>query len=1378
MPFQVEAVNCDRDFFQGKLGNRPAFSHPKHRPSNRSWNDLAIKWRNGESIIKFGAIETGGAHPQVQEVYLNSDYTEDLRRLREDAPDSGQRPLMRGTNGHGLDANSPLEIKALTKENVRNSGGLPRIKVFDSQGDEDKLESTIDGVVESNREGHPAELQISLPYGNGLAGQSERDPEYADLDPYPDEFYLEKIRKGIEKCQKSGLDDSLLIFDLKCMVGDMDAATAERLSRLAIQQIKAMGSNARLSLHLHDAGLSKDAYVAAIKVAKEEDWPIIVDTVEGTNTGFVSLLDLDESLQEEGIDLGLTDEDREALKKSAIINDEIADDFNVKKISDALSGEYAIEYGIPGGGMAAFEAAVLQSGLAAKLNLTDEEALHVAGKGLIAAKQLMGWPFGVTPGFLRTQDASLHLINKMIEAGHITPDMSFEDIKKKVVQKLSDDQVQDFFLKNMPTPLVSFIENNKMPTEYGFVSDKLKPHPLVRKAHPLNEKPAIPSEARYYKTQAQVRELLAEGLLKPTVLQASIILSNMQREDLISADATIEDILKRLHEGNVVYYKPDGQQSEWYKDTERTINALADEGLIKGDDAVQKLFSQLEDYAVQSGVCRQIVLGEANQLWDRLEKPWMGEPDATLYAGNKPEYERAVARYRDGFNAQADGDGIEILRQHLWAREIDIETAYQLASKMIELEWHQVRAATVSYMENNPGRLLSAVEGVAKDGKAALEIAVNKIKEMQAEIVADEKNLYGREFLYSLEQRQAIAVGFFRQEVQRLASELGHGALEAIVDEKVAPSENGGVPAHMPGLVSRVLVEEGQAVKAGEPILVLEAMKMEHHINAERDGVIKTLNIKDGESVDSAGDILFEYETGEYVPNAIEQRVAELKGSETTAVERLSAHLDENAPKSAIGYGLEANDNVRGLQPNNPYVELVINRTGCNAKIAGDLDKAGYDAIMLYTRDDQDTPVISEAAQGRTRQIRSYTDHEEMIETIRSVMDDNPGKVVRIHPGWGFLSEDHVFAAKFEQAFADSPVTFVGPSSEAMKLAGDKYSLRAEVADVAPDYNPDFFENEGSLEDLRAYVQGGFDAAHPIDVAYRRDFDRVMGDTMHGHVINKAVAGGGGKGIEEFKNDGLDREANYRRYVATVLKNRDYAFKNYNGNDTVLTERFVDGNAHHVEVQFAATNGNAMMLGYRDCTLQQGGQKLAEMNIIAGDYTPRMMAKIREAGELITQRLAEKGYEGVGTLEMLALPEKEEVIVLEVNTRLQVEHGVTEGDIKLKTRKDLSLPVLNSHLLTNEAGKTPQEIVAEVFDLSETEQATLLEPGTERYGQYRLNAKTTDLEHGEPVKPTEYHDTMWPKAIADYFREKFGVEIIHGGKGAGNMDSQFGGNFR
>lgn len=1378
MGFQLEVANLTRDYYQGTLGNRPPLNNPKNQEANQLWNSLVAESRANDSVVKFGVIETGGADPQVQEVFLNNDYPENYRRIAQIAPDSGQRPLMRGENGHGLAPNSSLEIKALTKQNIRDSGGTARIKVFDSQADFAKLVSTTEGVKESHDEGYPAELEIAIPYGNGQAGQAERDPSYADFDPYPDEFYLAKVSEAIAAANASGLDDSHLVISFKAMVGDMDADTADRLMRAVVQQLKEEGSNARIGLHLHDTGLSKDAYVAAIKVAKEEDWPIIVDTAEGADTGFVNTLELDEALREQGIDLGLSDEQRTTLARIGAINEEIGADYSVKRISDALTGEDLRKYGIPGGGVAAFEAGVLQSGLAAKLNISEAEALHVAGMGLNASRQLMGWPFGVTPGFAQTQTASLHLIGKMVEAGHLSADMSFDELKTKTVEKLTDEQVQSFFLNDMPPALGKFIENNRMPIEHEGVEFAHGPHPLVRNAHPLDEVLKKPSDARYYKTVAEVEKLQSEGLLKPSTAQAAALLTRMQSAGFIASDDAHGEVLNRLQNGNVVYDKADGQKSDWYDDAAKTINAIKADGLISdvgSTSAEGQLFGLLEEHARHSGVCRQIVLGEGNSLRDRLEKPWVGEPLATEFQNNNPEYARAVGLYQQGLNAQLDRDGAEILRQHLWAGEVDINTAYSLASKMIEQEWHEIRASAITYMEENPRRVLSALESTAKDGKAAMNEAAAEIKALQDQIVAQEKAESGRQFFYSAEQRKTIAAGFFRQEVELLANSLEHDELERIVELAENPLVSGDVKAPMGAMVSRVMVESGQSVKKGDPIMIIEAMKMETTIQADRDGVIEAVNVQAGDTV-NVETVLAAFESAAPAPNEIEQRISALRKANRAAADGVAEYLDQNAPKNVIGYSAAANENFRQPQPDNPYVELVINRAGCNAKIAGDLQDAGMDTIMLYVNSDKDTPVIRGAANGATRQVRSYTDHDEMLSTIRSVLAENEGKAVRIHPGWGFLSEAHSFVAKLEQEFKDGEVIFVGPSSEAMELAGDKHSLREEVEEVAPQYNPRFFENTGTIEELRSYVDGGFDENHPLHAEYKHAFDKdVMGDRMRGDVIIKAVAGGGGKGIEEFKYDAEQgRSDNYRRYVSTVLKNREYAHKHYNGNSAMLTERFVRGNAHHVEVQFAATKGNAMMLGYRDCTLQQGGQKIAEMNIIEGDYTPEMVAKIREAGELITQRLAEKGYEGVGTLEMLALPETEEVMVLEVNTRLQVEHGVTEGDIKLKTGKALSLPVLNTYLLTNDEGRTPQAIVEDVFGLDAGEQEQLLGLGTERYGQYRLTAKDHDLEGGEQVKPTGFKDTMWPASIAQSFRDKHGVEIIHGGIGAGLMDSQFG----
>lgn len=1388
MGFQVELTNAGRDRSQGQLGNRASIHSDENKQNNQTWNKLVVDSRDRDSAVKFGVIETGGADPQVQEVFLNEDYTELNRLIAQDAPDTGQRPLMRGTNGHGLAPNSPLEIKALAKENIRNSGGVQRNKVFDSQGDFDKVKSTLEGSKETIDEGYDAEVDIAIPYASGRAGANLRDPEYAELDPYPVEFYLQKVREAIQVAKESGIDESKVIISFKAMVGDMDAKTSAELARAVIKELKDTGSKARYGLHLHDTGLSKEACVAAIEVAKQEDWPIVVDTVEGDDdTGFVSPLELDEALQAKGIDLGLTGEDRTRLKVIGKNNDKIAADYDVVRTSGALSGEDKRNYGMPSGGEKAFETAVLtgtfdfndapegekptKKTLAEKLNISEGEALHVAGMGLIATRQLIGWSFGVTPGFAMTQDAGIHLLKNMAEANYLTSDMSFDDMKAKTVKKLSDDQIREFFLKDLPQKPGNFIANNKMPAEYGMVDSKLAPRSVIRKAYPFDGG-KTPSDTQYYEKVAEAEKLLAEGLLKPTVTQTGNILQRMQKEGLIASDDARKTILSELENGNVIHAQPDGQESDWFADAAKAIDALKAEGLI-ADGAEGVLFDRLHDHARHSGTCRQIVLGNDANLRDRLKHQWVGEPLATQFKNNNPEYTRGIARYKQGLNAQLDRDGAEILRQHLWAGNVDVDTAYGLADKMIEQEWEEIRASVLDYMEENPGRVISAIEGVSKNGSAGRVNIIRKIKEEQEQIFAEHLAQTGVEFFYTLEQRQSIAAGFLGQQIDRLANEITNDAMHDIVKRLENPEFPLQVLSPMPALVSKVYVEKGQTVKEGDDIAMVEAMKMEHHLKASHDGVIENIDVQVGDSVENK-QALVSYEFKEPPPNAIEVHITALRDANQAAIANVKTYLDENAPKEVIGYSLPTNENVRQPQPDNLYVELVINRAGCNAKIAGDLQAAGLDTIMLYVDSDKETPVIQAQAEDAKHQIRDYMDQEEMVATIKAVLAKNEGKTVRIHPGWGFLSEKHEFVARLEEEFKDGSVIFVGPNSKAMDLAGDKRKLREEVEVVASQYNPRFFENTGTIEELRDYVASDFSEDHALHAKYHSDFnDNIMGQRMRGDVIIKAVAGGGGKGIEEFKHDGGGDEENYQRYVSTVLQNREYAHKHY-GNSQMLTERFIRGNAHHVEVQFAATHGNSTMLGYRDCTLQQGGQKIAEMNIIEGDYTPEMIAKIREAGELITQHLAEKGYEGVGTLEMLVLPETKEVMVLEVNTRLQVEHGVTEGDIKLKTGKSLSLPLLNAHLMTNAEGKRPEQIVEDVFGLNADEREALLVPGTERYGQYRLTAKDHDLEGGEQVKPTGYKDTMWPASIAQHFRDKHGVEIIHGGIGSGAFDSQFG----
>ncbi len=223
-----------------------------------------------------------------------------------------------------------------------------------------------------------------------------------------------------------------------------------------------------------------------------------------------------------------------------------------------------------------------------------------------------------------------------------------------------------------------------------------------------------------------------------------------------------------------------------------------------------------------------------------------------------------------------------------------------------------------------------------------------------------------------------------------------------------------------------------------------------------------------------------------------------------------------------------------------------------------------------------------------------------------------------IHPGYGFLSENATFAEMVE----DHDLTFIGPTSAHIRMMGDKITAKAAMAGLGVPLVPG---SDGALPDL--------DGAR--DVAERVGYP----------VLIKAAAGGGGRGMKVAQHAGELEEA--WRVARTEAR---AAF----GNDEVYLEKYLD-RPRHIELQVLADHhGQVVHLGERDCSLQRRHQKLLEE---AG--SPALTAGQRDAiGETVTAALRQLGYRNAGTLEFLY--QDGQFAFIEMNTRLQVEHPVTE----------------------------------------------------------------------------------------------------------------------
>jgi acetyl-CoA carboxylase, biotin carboxylase subunit len=266
------------------------------------------------------------------------------------------------------------------------------------------------------------------------------------------------------------------------------------------------------------------------------------------------------------------------------------------------------------------------------------------------------------------------------------------------------------------------------------------------------------------------------------------------------------------------------------------------------------------------------------------------------------------------------------------------------------------------------------------------------------------------------------------------------------------------------------------------------------------------------------------------------------------------------------------------------------------------------DVEALHARAADEQVVIGPAAAAR-----SYLDIDAVLKAAAEVGAD------AVHPGYGFLSERADFAERLDQA----GITFVGPSAEAIRLMGDKALARSTAAHAGVPTVPG---SDGPVAGVPEALDVAAEIGYPVAV--------------------KAAAGGGGRGIRVV---GTPEEL--RTAVPTAQAEAAAAF----GHGEVYLERFVE-HAHHVEVQVFGDGSRFLHLGERECSLQRRRQKILEEA-----PSPSISEQVREAMTTAAVRLAaEVSYRGAGTVEFLYDPDHHDFFFIEMNTRIQVEHPITE----------------------------------------------------------------------------------------------------------------------
>jgi acetyl-CoA/propionyl-CoA carboxylase biotin carboxyl carrier protein len=296
---------------------------------------------------------------------------------------------------------------------------------------------------------------------------------------------------------------------------------------------------------------------------------------------------------------------------------------------------------------------------------------------------------------------------------------------------------------------------------------------------------------------------------------------------------------------------------------------------------------------------------------------------------------------------------------------------------------------------------------------------------------------------------------------------------------------------------------------------------------------------------------------------------------------------------------------------------LVANRGEIAVRVFRTLRELGVGTVAVYSAPDRGAPHVEYADEaylvGEGAPSESYLNADAILDAARRAGAE------AIHPGYGFLAENAAFARSVE----DAGLVWIGPPAAAIEAMGSKVEARRRMQAAGVPIIP-----------------GATDPAESVEDVLR------LGDELGWPIAIKASAGGGGKGLKVVR----DPEEAERAYESARREGEAYF-----SDPAVYVERYLE-DPRHVEVQVLAdAHGNAVHLGERDCTIQRRHQKLVEET-----PSPAVDAALRERiGTIAKDAARAVGYRGAGTIEGLLSPDGE-YFFLEMNTRIQVEHTVTE----------------------------------------------------------------------------------------------------------------------
>lgn len=386
---------------------------------------------------------------------------------------------------------------------------------------------------------------------------------------------------------------------------------------------------------------------------------------------------------------------------------------------------------------------------------------------------------------------------------------------------------------------------------------------------------------------------------------------------------------------------------------------------------------------------------------------------------------------------------------------------------------------------------------------------------------------------------------------------------------------------------------------------------------------------------------------------------------------------------------------------------LIANRGEIACRIIRTARAMGLRTVAVYSEADRDAMHVALADEavllGPARARDSYLNVERLIEAARKTGAE------AVHPGYGFLSEN----AEFAQACFDAGLVFVGPTAEMMTAMGSKSGSKALMEKAGVPLVPGY---HGEAQDEATLAKAAEKAGFPVLV--------------------KASAGGGGRGMRVVRSADELGPA-----IVSAKREAKAAF----GDDRMLIEKYVD-NPRHIEVQVIGdSHGNLLSLFERECTLQRRHQK-----VIEEAPSPTLNAAQREAVCAAARKAAGAvNYVGAGTIEFVS--DGKDVFFIEMNTRLQVEHPVTElitgidlVEWQLRVAFGEKLPLRQDEIRLN-----GHAIEARVYAENPTKNFM---PSVGKISTWRLPAETGGLRidagyrEGDSVSP--YYDAMLAKVIA------------------------------